>query len=207
MAGYDREAVLVGAAAIFVTTQPLDEASTPAALPEGLDAAASPKAMAALFEGAADWRGVGYTTGGVEVTYTPDFGEVEVDQELDAVVMFKQRMTVTVGTTLAQAELDNLTFAWGQRDDTITGATGTRTLTIESGELGDRPVERGLIFIGQAPGRNSKGRVYKLNRALNVESSAHSLSRADATAIPVSLRCLPEAGEYGTITDYFTTTP
>src|SRR5690606_10901266 len=141
-------------------------------------------------EAAGAWRSVGYTTGGVEVTYTPDFGEAEVDQLLDAARVFKTGMTMSVGTTLSEATLDNLIFAWGQADDTIVDGTDGRTLTLESGDLGDRPVERSLAFVGQAP-LGAAERVYHLNRCMNVESSSFGLTRADATTIPVSLRCLP----------------
>ena len=197
MAQYNSENILVGAAAIFVSSD-----DTAVVTADGNTATALNTDPL--------WQSTGYTTGGVEVTYTPDYGAVEVDQLLDDAVLFKQRMTVSVATTLAEATLDNLIFAWGQADSTITPTgsldgekpTATRTLTLESGNLGDRPIERQLAFVGQAP-VGADERVYHLHRCLNVESSAHSLSRADATSIPVSLRCLPNNdGEYGTITDF-----
>lgn len=200
MAKYNSENILVGAAAIFVNS---DE---DAALPDyGGGESAADSFLDEDGSSVDGWTSTGYTTGGVEVTYTPDFGEVEVDQLLDAAVMYKQRMTVTVGTTLAEATLENLIFAWGQGDETLN--KDTRTLTITAGALGDRPVERQLAFVGQAPvgeatGNQRSERVYHLHRCLNVESSAFSLARADATTIPVSLRCLPnDDGQYGIITD------
>ena len=47
----------------------------------------------------------------MELTITPDFGEVEVDQLLDAAKIYKQGMQVTLSTTFAEATLENLLFA------------------------------------------------------------------------------------------------
>jgi len=60
---------------------------------------------------AAPWRNVGYTQNGLELTITPDFGEVEVDQLLDSAKIFKQGMQVTLNTTFAEATLENLLYA------------------------------------------------------------------------------------------------
>ena len=60
---------------------------------------------------AAPWRNVGYTQNGLELTITPDFGEVEVDQLLDAAKLYKQGMQVTLSTTFAEATLENLLYA------------------------------------------------------------------------------------------------
>lgn len=153
------------------------------------------------------WRSAGYTTDGIEVSYEPDYGEVTVDQALDSVKMFKQGMRVSVNTTLSEATLENLLVSWGQQNSTL-GASGSE-LKISSGELGDDPVERGLAFVGPAPrGPVSGGvsekreRVYHLRRALQVESSAHSLSRSDATTFPVSFRCMPDSWPGASGEDY-----
>ena len=83
-------------------------------------------------------------------------------------------------------------------------------MRISAGALGDKPVERALTFVGQAPSNDTenKERVFSLDRVINVESSTFSLSRTDATTIPVSLRCLPGGGiagsqgsNYGLIVD------
>src|SRR5690606_11431680 len=164
-------------------------------------------------EAVAGWTDLGLTTGGVEVTYAPDFGEVEVDQYLDTAYMYKQRQTVTVGTTLAEATLENLIFAWGQNKDTTLLAPADVTddlpgeeqrVIISGGALGDEPEERALAFIGKAPrtGTTRKERLYYLERVLSVESSAHSLSRSDATTIPVSLRCLPNSDDTSGTVEY-----
>lgn len=196
--------VIVGAAAFFISETSGDITE----LPPGASSASGTRAVEAL-SSTTGWRNAGYTSDGVEVSYEPDYGEVEVDQELDSVQMFKQGMSVSVNTTLSEATLYNLMIAWGQTDSTITdktveGDNGNNRLKITGGELHDDPVERSLAFVGKAP-RPAEGkseRVYHLRRALQVESSSHSLSRADATTIPVSFRCLPDSGAPSSSGDY-----
>lgn len=204
---YSTKNIIVGAAAVYVSkkdsTDPAFTSATPVGVP--LPAfTASVTAVNALEADTTNWRGMGYTSEGIEVSYEPDFGEVMVDQLLDAAKLFKQGMRVSVNTTLSEATLENLLVAWGQQTNTL----NSTTLTISSGALGDEPTERSLAFVGPAP-RTVAGakqeRVYYVRRALQVETSAFSLSRSDATVFPVSFRLLPEASSsgssYGTITE------
>ena len=219
---YSNKNVIVGAAALYLSVKDSlsEDGWTPSGValpvgatsPSGISAAKKGAGAFEVAPGSTDWRHVGYTTDGIEVSYEPDYGEVTVDQLLDSAKIFKQGMRVSVNTTLAEATLFNLMVAWGQKGDTVTGATSdTETnLKISGGDLHDDPIERSLAFVGPAP-RSTTGnktekreRVYHLQRALQVESSAHSLSRSDATTIPVSFRCLPgeasaSSGDYGRI--------
>lgn len=154
----------------------------------------------------ASWTNVGYTQEGLEISYEPDYGDVEVDQVLDSVVVFKQSMRVALNTTLAEATLYNLMVAWGQSAASLTSSASEATLDIEGGALGEAPVERGLIAVGNGvhgrTGAQYSERVYHAYRVLNVESSSHSLRRNENTGIPVSLRALPaNTGKYGIIKD------
>lgn len=179
--------IIIGAAQFWIATE-TDEITAAPTLAPGTD-------LPTL----TGWREVGYTTDGVEISYEPDYGDVEVDQLLDSAVIFKQGMRVTVNTTLMEATLENLLVVWGQTAGTLTGGV----LTIESGDLGDYPLERSLLFRGPAPrGGTAVQRWYHINRAIQTESTAHALRRAEATSLPASFRCLPDDdGEYGTITD------
>jgi len=204
----NRRQIIVGAARLFIAER--DEDGNPRPLPgfetdpPGTGFVPGESFQDAL-AGAEHWRDLGYTQGGVEVTYAPAYGAVEVDQLLDDAFLFKQRQTVTVGTTLAEATLENLLIAWGQTTDTLdsTDSNATQTLEISAGELGDEPVERSLAFVGKATPRADKGtreRIYHLENVLAVESVSTSLSRAEATTIPVTFRCLPsDNGLYGRI--------
>ena len=215
---YNVKNIIVGAAALYVSV--LDSTSSTFYGANGnvtpvLPAfTANTPSAAALAADTTNWRHLGFTSDGVEFSYEPDFGEVEVDQLLDAAKMFKQGMTASVNTTLAEATLDNLVLAWGQAASTVAAApspdaTGGFELGIAAGALLDEPVERSLVFVGPAPRaattNKRRERVYHVRRALNVESSSHSLSKTDATMIPVSLRLLPDpyysGKEYGIIRD------
>ena len=154
---------------------------------------------------ASAWKPVGFTQEGLEISYEPDFGDVEVDQLLDSAVVFKQGMRVSLNTTLAEATLYNLMVAWGQSDATLTSSASDAEIDIAAGELGEAPVERPFIAVGNAT-RAADGkygeRVYHAYRTLNVESSSHSLRRNENTGIPVSFRALPaDNGLYGKIKD------
>lgn len=196
--------ILVGAAQVWLTTVDSESgagSAWDATLNKATPTAAPPTA---------DFRNVGFTMEGVEVSYEPDYGDVEVDQLLDSARIFKQSMRVTVNTTFAEATLENLVIVWGQQNGTLTttgtGNTLVETLEMTGGSLGDDPVERGILFVGKAPrvtGRRE--RVYHLRRAIQTESSSHALRRTEVTGLPVSFRVLPNAASstaaYGTIVD------
>ena len=173
--------VIVGAAATFLSvadslstdwdsvTLPARVAGTPYTRTlEINDAASAPTRQ---------WRGTGYTSGGIEVSYTPSYGEVDVDQLLDAAKMFKEKMTATIKTTFAEATLENLAVVWAQGSSSLRWTGGSATavdiagnvvdatkdfegvtvpadetvLGIEAGALGIEPVERQMVFIGPSP--------------------------------------------------------
>lgn len=205
---YNHRNILVGAADLYFAPLEVENETTPGTFdPVDRPAFTAGETARTAFEGDANWDHVGLTSGGVEVTYAPDFGEVEVDQWLDAALMYKQRQTVTVSTTFAEATLENLLFTWGQTADTLDAGeeADSQELRVSAGDLGDEPEERQLAFVGKGPrtGGTRRERVYHLERVLSVESSAHTLSRNDATTIPVSLRCLPQdaagGSDYGVI--------
>lgn len=219
---YSNKNVIVGAAALYISVKDSTEDGWVSGagvtlqdgpkLPNFVANESAALKKTGVFETSADWRAAGYTTDGIEVSYEPDYGEVTVDQALDSVKMFKQGMRVSVNTTLSEATLENLILAWGQKSTTLTGdsSEGEDHVHISGGELGDEPVERSIAFVGPAPrsaaaDNKKRERVYHLRRSLQVESSAHSLSRTDATTFPVSFRCLPDdnpnlsGGNYGNI--------
>lgn len=205
------ENVIVGAALLYVgnvvgtandvTDKPLFELDT--SYKTTLDATAWDAAEDDPTEAAA-WRPAGYTQEGLEISYEPDFGDVEVDQVLDSVLTFKQAMRMSLNTTLAEATLFNLMVAWGQSPSTLTTDASGAELDIQAGELGEAPIERPFIAIGNSPREGGKygERVYHFYRTLNVEQSTHSLRRNENTGIPVSFRALPaNNGLYGRARD------
>lgn len=153
-----------------------------------------------------NWRNVGYTQDGLEVSNDPSYTDIEVDQVMDAVKIFQDGMGVSLSTSFAEATLENLIVAWGQAESTLTSTATEKEWTIDGGSLGNAPLERGFIAIGNGPEKAASNayteRTYHAFRVLSVESSSHTLARADATIVPVTFRALPnDDGKYGTVRD------
>ena len=150
------------------------------------------------------YRNVGYTNNGLQITYNPSYGSVTVDQLLDTAKLFKETMEVMIATEMAEGTLENVLAVFGQSSSTLDGSA----LGLAAGALGEAPVERQLVAIGQAPttASNSKTeRVYYGRRVLSVQQSQFSLARNAASTFPVTFRLLPDGNyqgaEYGTIVD------
>ncbi len=112
----DSKNIIVGAAALFVhSSGPLPDPAT-ADMPAF---AAESYKDTLMSTGGEKWRNVGYTQNGMEITITPDFGEVEVDQLLDSAKIFKQGMEVMLNTTFAEATLENLLYAIAASPDDL----------------------------------------------------------------------------------------
>jgi hypothetical protein len=199
--------IIVGAAALF--TYEGGELSD-ADLPDLATTDASRSAREALTDDAA-FRNVGYTSNGLELQFQPDFGEVSVDQILDVAKLFKQGMQVNLNTAFAEATLENLLFAIAGSDSQLYTGTGNQwggeqVLDLTAGNIGECPVERGLVAVGPGTGDCALGssieRIYVAYRALSIESVTVSAKRDEATMFEVSFRLLPnDAGSYGKIVD------
>jgi hypothetical protein len=253
--------VIVGAAALFTSvgnnTNGLGRPTTTSSDLSTLFPLNTPARQGLLASAGAvngGYREVGYTSTGLEISYEPTYGEVMVDQLLDAARLFKQSLKVLLKTELTEATLENLQFSWGQMDNyyvansastvtnvatlinndsTITGVADTpaAVLKMAAGALGDAPVERTLIAVGQAPAQigssvafnespntslaainptgvvRQKERIYVARRVVSIDTTMHALKRDTATVFPVNFRCLPDSDynyagmEYGVVID------
>jgi hypothetical protein len=128
-------------------------------------------------------------------------------------------MQVNLNTAFAEATLENLLVAIAansgdydqdvkMKNPALTGATGSfaDVLELKSGELGECPVERGLIAIGPGTGdcapTTAIERIYVAYRALSIENVTVSAKRDEASMFEVSFRLLPaDNGSYGKIID------
>jgi len=151
-----------------------------------------------------DWKSVGYTSEGAELSFEPDFGEVQVDQLLDVAKIFKQGQRVMVNTTLTEATLENMLIVLGAESGDLDGASSAdvQTFTINGGSLGYTPLERSIAIVG--PGPESKAganeaveRVYLGYRALSMDTVTVGIRRNEATVFPVSFRLLPSTTNSG----------
>jgi len=156
---------------------------------------------------------IGYTSNGLELAFQPDFGDVAVDQLLDVARLFKQGMTVNLNTSFAESTLENLLVAIAGKGgsagsyyggDLTATAQGLQTLNMSAGDIGDVPLERGIVAVGPGSGSalEKKERIYVAYRALSIENVTVSAKRDEATMFEVSFRLLPnDNASYGKIVD------
>jgi hypothetical protein len=130
---------------------------------------------------------------------TSDFGVLNLGTQTEVTRLATLGLPQT-GTVAASAVL-------------TTGGTETNTfLNITSGDLGDYPIERGIIAVGPGTGNlsgagtdtlsNQAERVYIAYRAVSIDSVTVAAKRDSATSFEVSFRLLPDNnGAYGRIVD------
>jgi hypothetical protein len=209
--------IIVGAASFFVANSTLTESD--------IDFQDNVSYRETLSAAGSGFKNIGYTMNGLEIQFQPDFGEVQVDQLLDVAKLFKQGMPVNLNTAFAEATLENLLIALAYGDDKLSGTrgkigtvsnpgaanetstTGGLALDLSAGDLGECPVERGIVAVGPGTGDCEIGsaleRVYVAYRALSIESVTVSAKRDEASMFEVSFRLLPddESASYGKIID------
>ena len=194
--------IIVGAAAFFMADTTLVPTVTPSFV--------SSDSYRETLSASASYDNVGYTTNGLEMQFQPDFGEVQVDQILDVAKLYKQGMQVSVATAFAEATLENLLLALAGTTSDLTGTKSTSTgriLNLSAGDIGECPVERGIVAVGPGTGDCEDSaaveRVYIGYRALSIENVTVSAKRDEASMFEVSFRLLPEdtSGAYGKIID------
>ena len=194
--------IIVGAASFFVADTVLDSTTLPAFV--------GSESYRETLADDADFVNVGYTMNGLELQFQPDFGEVQVDQLLDVAKLYKQGMTVNLATAFAEATLENLLISLAYNNDKLSGTKSTsngRRLDLSAGDLGECPVERGIIAVGPGTGDCAESdaveRVYAAYRALSIENVTVSAKRDEASMFEVSFRLLPDDTDasYGKIID------
>jgi hypothetical protein len=207
--------IIVGAAALFThnagpigyveATNKITDAGADAVL-TGL--AASEVSYKDTLSSNSAFTNIGYTSNGLELAFQPDFGDVAVDQLLDVARLFKQGMTVNLNTSFAEATLENLLVAiagkGGVGGDLSPEMSGLQTLKMSAGDIGDVPLERGLVAVGPGSGSaaDPKERIYVAYRALSIENVTVSAKRDEASMFEVSFRLLPnDDASYGRIVD------
>jgi hypothetical protein len=211
----DSKQIIVGAAALFVSkTAEFDPTNTSPVLPDFVAGTAYRETLS----NSNVVRNVGYTSNGLEISFQPDFGEVQVDQLLDVAKLYKQGMQVSLNTAFAEATLENLLVSIAassndlaqdvKMDNPLEAGTinYADVMDIKSGEIGECPVERGIIAIGPGTGDCAAGssieRIYVAYRALSIENVTVSAKRDAPSMFEVSFRLLPaNNGSYGKIVD------
>jgi len=209
----DSKNIIVGAASFFVASTPLEsDPASDASVPDfnGVESYRETLSRNGVDQSGEGFKNIGYTMNGLELQFQPDFGEVQVDQLLDVAKLYKQGMQVNLNTAFAEATLENLLIALAYGNDQKSGSKTSSdglVLNLSAGELGECPVERGIVAVGPGTGDCEAGssieRVYIGYRALSIESVTVSAKRDEASMFEVSFRMLPEdaSASYGKIVD------
>lgn len=166
-------------------------------------AVAKPTAQIPGNVNADNWQSVGYTSEGVDLSFEPEYGEVQVDQLLDVARIFKQGQRVMLNTSFTEGTLENLLIAVGGKSTDLGSETsGVRAMDINGGALGYTPIERSILVVGPAPeelvaGQLNKAaeRIYIGYRALSMDTVGVGIKRDTATVFPVSFRLLPSSDQ------------
>ena len=213
----DSKQIIVGAAAMFVSTSAeFDPTNVSPTLPDFVAGTSYRETLSS----SSVVRNVGYTMNGLELQFQPDFGEVQVDQVLDVAKLYKQGMQVNLATAFAEATLENLLVAIASPanklqsnikvdnplEANVSGVNFADVLDLTAGDIGECPVERGIVAIGPGTGDCAAGstieRIYVAYRALSIENVTVSAKRDEASMFEVSFRLLPaNNGSYGKIVD------
>lgn len=147
-------------------------------------------------------REVGGTEEGVEVEFEQEFEEHGFDESTDAAKLEPTSTKMTIKTSLAEATLENLKVAWNLSSDIVADTTN-KTETLKIG-INSPVKEYPLEFVG--PGPDGKERTYKVNRAIQMSASSHSVKKGSKVTFPVEFRILPDTSlpeeeQYGSVTD------
>jgi hypothetical protein len=118
-------------------------------------------------------------------------------------------MQVNLVTAFAEATLENLLIATAAGVGDLDTTNANRSaFNMQSGNLGEVPLERALIAVGPgtgdpaATGNAAIERVYAALRVLSIESVTVSAKRDEASMFEVTFRLMPASnGSYGKIVD------
>lgn len=198
--------IIVGAGVFYVGAvgQELTETDIPATGTFNANASGSYQKDTNVKQTTNAWRHVGYTSEGVTFDFTPDYGEVTVDQLLDVAKIYKQGQKAMVKTTFTESTLENLYVVIGSQStdlQAVSSPTSSGTIKkfeINGGALGLTPLERSILVVGPGPevptsGQNNataSERIYIGYRAVSMEAASVAIKRNEATVFPVTFRLL-----------------
>lgn len=116
----------------------------------------------------ADWTDVGGTMGGITLSITQEYKNLEIDQVTMAVGARRTTMGVQVKTKLAEVTALNLKYAINGKDSDITTGSGYSAYTPNTDDSSAEPEYRALIF--DALGPNGKRRRIIVRKVLSTDA-------------------------------------
>lgn len=139
----------------------------------------------------AGWEQVGYTDDGVEITYSPTYKDIEVDEELSPVQVILVKESATIMAKLAEATILNMNRAISASLYSSSSAAANDIIRLDFGSGVSEEVMVG--FEGPAPGSTGLTRVFIAYRAKSVASVGQKYSRQDKVILPLELRILADS--------------
>lgn len=131
---------------------------------------------------------VGYTKGGISIRLPRTHVEVVPDQVIGPVKIAKTLEQMFVKTTLLEATLANLRWAWDQSGDGVIGASNSSCNEVA------------LIVVGSAPSAGT--RTLTLTKCVPQGDAELVYSRETETGLEVEFQCLKASdGTFGTMAD------
>ncbi len=147
-----------------------------------------------------NWVNLGFTDGGVEVTYTPEFADIKVDDFHAPTRKILIGEALTLKVTMAEAILENYLHAVSAG---LLTATSASSGVAESDllEIGDGSVRIVAIgFQGEPPGRDSTDpvtafRLLSIPRTVAVGEFGQSYTKGEKTIVPAEFSAVADVNK------------
>lgn len=154
----------------------------PAVLSSGAFGATEPTDIAVnVVPAASSWTDMGGTNGGVKLTLTLTYSELEVDQIVDVVGRRLTKREEMIETSLAEPTLENLAISLNNTAP-VSAAT-YKTLDLDAADSATQPTYRAFILDGYAP--SSFRRRVIVRKGLSTSSPDQEWKKDGQTLIPV----------------------
>lgn len=138
---------------------------------------------------------IGFTTGGSEVRYEPEFVEVIADQAVGVVRKGRSLERMYVKTTMLEVSLQQLRLAFMLPSANLSGST--LTLGYNDSCWTD---EVAIILTG--PGPNCGTRTWTFPQCISMGNKVYSMKRDEPVQFEVEYECLKDSsGNFGSVQD------
>lgn len=138
---------------------------------------------------------VGYTKGGVQVRYEPEFIDVMADQAVGVVRKARSLERMYVKTTLLEVTLAQVRRAFMQPHANLSG--NSLTLGYNNACWVE---ELAIVLVGVSPGCGT--RTWTFGRCVTFGSREYNMKREEETAFEVEFEIMKDSqGHFGTVVD------
>jgi hypothetical protein len=141
-----------------------------------------------VIDPATGWADFGATDGGVNLSVVQTYVDLKADQIIDVADKRITARTIKVTTSLAEATLDNIAYAFNQVASVA--GTGVHTLDLDNAiDQGASPTAIALIIDGYAHGAAKRRRII-VRKVVQIGAVGVSYSKDNQTMIPVEFDAL-----------------